>query len=71
MANPTVGQQFYLGGKVALVTGGGMGIGKGIAQTLVGAGASVMIADINMEVANKTVEESRLLLRNSEGLIFW
>jgi 2-deoxy-D-gluconate 3-dehydrogenase len=59
MTNPAVGQQFYLGGKVALVTGGGMGIGKGIAQTLVGAGASVMIADINMEVANKTVEEIR------------
>ena len=34
-----------------------MGIGKGITQTLVEAGASVMIADINMEIANKTVEE--------------
>lgn len=33
-----------------------MGIGKGITQTLVEAGASVMIADINMKIANRTVE---------------
>ena len=43
--------------KVALVTGGGQGIGKAVAQSLASEGASVVISDINMEAARKTAEE--------------
>ena len=53
----TIAQLFDLGGQVAIVTGGAMGIGKGIALRLAEAGAAVVIADINMEVANQTANE--------------
>jgi 2-deoxy-D-gluconate 3-dehydrogenase len=48
---------FDLSGKVALVTGGAMGIGKGIALRLAEAGASVVIGDLNIDAANETVKE--------------
>ena len=44
-----------LEGQVALVTGGGAGIGRGIAISLAGHGASVVIADVNDARAAKTV----------------
>ena len=40
-----------LDGKVAIVTGGGQGIGEAIAVTLAREGAKVVIADINEETA--------------------
>ncbi|MFC0672689.1 bifunctional aldolase/short-chain dehydrogenase [Brachybacterium hainanense] len=43
--------------RVAFVTGGGSGIGKATAQRLVAEGAHVVIADLNLENAQKVAEE--------------
>ncbi|GCE21448.1 SDR family NAD(P)-dependent oxidoreductase [Dictyobacter kobayashii] len=48
---------FDLSGKVAMVTGGAMGIGQGIAFRLAEAGAAVVITDINLEMAQATVAQ--------------
>jgi len=45
-----------LSGKTAIVTGGAMGIGEGIAYRLAEAGANVLIADMNGDAATKTAE---------------
>ena len=44
-------------GKVALVTGGAVGIGKAICLDFAKQGAKIVIADINLEAAQKTVAE--------------
>ena len=46
-----------LSGKVAHVTGGGKGIGRGIATALSMAGAEVMVSDINPDSAVETARE--------------
>ncbi len=46
-----------LNGKIAIVTGGGQGIGKHAAKTLAEAGATVVIADINGETAAASAAE--------------
>lgn len=46
-----------LSGKTAIVTGGAKGIGQGISYRLAEAGAKVLIADLNIEVAEKTAKE--------------
>lgn len=43
--------RFDLSGKVALVTGAAAGLGKAMAQALAEAGANVVVADINLEMA--------------------
>ena len=46
-----------LSNKVAIVTGGGQGIGEAIAKVYAKEGAKVVIADINMENATKVAQE--------------
>lgn len=46
-----------LSGKVAIVTGGAMGIGYGISHRLSGAGAKVVVADLDLATAEKTAQE--------------
>ena len=46
-----------LDGKAALVTGGARGIGKSVAMAFAEAGADVAIADIDLEMAQKTANE--------------
>lgn len=43
--------------KVAIVTGGGSGMGRAIALAYVGQGAKVAVADINMDAARETVAQ--------------
>jgi meso-butanediol dehydrogenase/(S,S)-butanediol dehydrogenase/diacetyl reductase len=52
-------------GKVALVTGGGQGIGRAIALRLAKDGANVAVADLDREKANAVADEIRALGRKS------
>jgi NAD(P)-dependent dehydrogenase (short-subunit alcohol dehydrogenase family) len=52
---------FDLSGKVAVVTGAAMGIGKGIAMRLAEAGAAVIVSDINLDAAAATATEMKSL----------
>ena len=48
---------FRLDGKTALVTGGASGIGEAICRVFNNAGASVVVADINLEQAQKLASQ--------------
>src|SRR5687768_7966256 len=43
--------------KVAVITGSGQGIGKGLAERLAKDGFSIVLSDINEQVLNDTVKE--------------
>src|SRR5437764_9916497 len=57
--NPNIVQLFDLTGKAAIVTGGAMGIGQGIALRLAEAGAAVVIADVSLPAAEDTAYQIR------------
>lgn len=60
--------QFSLDGKIALIVGGGRGIGAGIAMSLAEAGADVLVADFDAELAGGTASEIEKLGRRSAAI---
>ncbi len=54
--------------KVALVTGGGQGLGKSIALAMAREGASVVICDVNTDTLAETTKEIEKLGQPSLGL---
>jgi NAD(P)-dependent dehydrogenase (short-subunit alcohol dehydrogenase family) len=57
-----------LRGKVAVITGAGQGIGKGVAGRLAREGAQIVVADFNAETAGATARE--LAAEGSEALAY-
>jgi 2-dehydro-3-deoxy-D-gluconate 5-dehydrogenase len=55
--NATIENLFSLKGKVALITGGNRGIGRGIGRALAGSGASVVIGARDNEASERTAKE--------------
>lgn len=66
MSELSIKKLFDLSGKVALVTGGAVGIGKGIVERLSEAGAAVLITDINEVEGKKAVDELKTRGRKVE-----
>lgn len=50
-------EKFSLAGKVAFVTGGARGIGKAVATGFAQAGANIVIADLDIEEAQRTCQQ--------------
>lgn len=57
-----------LTGRVAVITGGASGIGRACALAMAGAGADVVVADLNQERTAAVLEEIRALGRRALGV---
>lgn len=55
--SPTIDLTFALHGKVAVVTGGGSGIGAAIAVAYAASGADVAVLDLSLDAARAVVEQ--------------
>jgi meso-butanediol dehydrogenase/(S,S)-butanediol dehydrogenase/diacetyl reductase len=58
-----------LEGKVAIITGGGQGIGEGIVRCLAEEGADVSVVDINADTASKVADEVKSMGRRALPVI--
>ncbi len=58
-----------LEGKVAIVTGGGQGIGEGIVRCLAEEGADVAVVDINGDTAKKVADDVKSMGRKSLAVV--
>ena len=56
-------------GKVAIITGGGSGIGRSVALQLAAQGASIAVVDLNLERANEVAEDARECGVNAVALV--
>src|SRR4051794_27904409 len=56
-------------GKVALVTGGGTGIGKATALAFAGEGATVLVAGLDEEPLRQTVKEIEAIGREASWVV--
>jgi len=61
-------EKFSLNGKNALIIGGASGIGEAIAMAYVDAGANVIIADVNENLAEKVANKIRQTGKESEAI---
>ena len=55
-------------GQVAVVTGGGMGIGEAIAKAFAREGADIVIGDINLEMAQKVIQDIEAMGRKGRAV---
>src|SRR5512135_121624 len=62
-------EKFDMHGKTAVVTGGSQGLGKAMALGLAEAGCNIVIADINPETMEKTVNEIKMLGVKTKGIL--
>lgn len=46
-----------MNGQTAIITGGGRGIGKAIAESLANRGVNIVVVDVNIDVADQTASE--------------